>query len=245
VLGLIALLSWHTAAAPPRWPILPDQPGQPGPALEQSHPLTGTAALRQQRAPFDPHPILYDDFSRPADSVLPNRASGIAQTRLANGQYSLQLDAPDTVGWSLVAGGYGDIALQVESSTPPAQQATVASGLIFRYQDSDNFYLFNVANNGLYSLERVQNGEWGTFIGWTPSHAIRTSSAPSPASPVTNTLRLETSGPYITMKVNGILLETTMDNSVTSGQAGLAITTFAEGPGVVSFDNLSLFQKRE
>ncbi len=244
LLCLIALWSWYTLAPPPHRP----PPHQTGYALEDTHPLTGTAALHQQRRPFAPRPILHDDFSRPTDSLLTGGTSGGVRARVAKGRYTMQLDAPDTAGWSLLTGTYQDIAIQIESSTP-AQEATVASGLIFRYQDSDNFSLFNVASNGLYSLERVHQGTWSTLIGWTPSHAIHTSTTSTTSTtaprPITNTLRLETRGPYITMMVNGEVLETTMERRMTSGKVGVAITTFAHGAGVVSFDNLSLFQKRE
>jgi hypothetical protein len=104
-------------------------------------------------------------------------------------------------------------------------------GLLVRYQNERNFYLFNVAANGFYNLERFDNGTWQTIINWTPSSAIRGEGQP-------NTLRVVTSDDRIGLFVNGIWLEEARDRAFASGQVGLAVKTFERGGATVTFTDL-------
>ena len=97
------------------------------------------------------------------------------------------------------------------------------------YQDNRNFYLFSVSNDGYYTLELLQDGNWTTLIDPTQSDQIDTAR---------NTLQVATRSDRIALSVNGTLLEETTDSTFSSGEVGLAVSTFPDSTGTISFDNL-------
>jgi hypothetical protein len=193
------------------------------------------------RRTFSPTPFLVDDFSNAAQSMV--QAGEHAHTRyvFAEGIYAIHAHQADMFVWSLVAGEYTrlrDLAVQVDAHATGEESVC---GIVFRYQDDAHFYLFQVANNGLYSLELVQDGSWETLIGWTPSQAI-TTPADAPDGRAINTLRVEMAGEYITLVVNDVPLETTVDSRLSYGKIALAVNSFAERKVLATFDNLALFK---
>lgn len=116
----------------------------------------------------------------------------------------------------------------MESRITPADPVA-AVGLIFHYQDENNFYLYSITNDGFYALELLMNNQWITLIDWTPSELI---------DPNNNLLSIATSGDRIHLYVNGSLLETTRDDSFTVGSVGIGLTSLDAVPATVNFDNL-------
>jgi predicted DNA binding CopG/RHH family protein len=172
--------------------------------------------------------LISDDFSSPQRSALTSEEDGISRSTFEDGAYLIEMKEPDTLAWALTNGNYGDIAVEIES-TVASGSADVAAGLIFHYEDSRNFYLFRVSSNGYYDLEVVKDDKWQTLIDWTQSDAIKT---------MHNTLRVETKGSKITLKVNGELLEATQDDARAGGDAGLAVSSFNTSKVMIRFDNL-------
>ncbi len=142
----------------------------------------------------------------------------------------------DQIAWSLAEGIYDDTVVVQVTTSVDSDPARVASGIIFHYQDEDNFYLYSVSGNGFYALELLKNNEWISLIDWTPSEAIAVASASEMAP--TNMLRVALAGNRITLFVNNIRVEETVDSTFTQGEVGLATTTFAVGDGRVYFSDL-------
>ena len=120
----------------------------------------------------------------------------------------------------------------MESWITPADPIA-AVGLIFHYQDENNFYLYSITNDGFYALELLMNNQWITLIDWTPSELI---------DPSNNLLSIATSGDRIHLYVNGSLLKTTRDDSFTVGSVGIGITSLDAVPATVNFDNLLIIR---
>lgn len=172
--------------------------------------------------------LLEDDFSDPGVSNLDQSEDETSRSAYEDGGYVLQVKEPETLVWVLVGGPYSDIGVEVE--TEVARDSDIAAaGLVFHYQDDDNFYLFSVTNDGYYALELLQGGEWIVLIDPTLSDEVDADR---------NTLRVETSGGRIALYVNGALLEETVDDTFTSGEVALAVSTFEGSTGSVRFDDL-------
>lgn len=192
-----------------------------GGILPDDSPLTGGDVLVE------------DDFSSARTSDLDVSEDETSRSAYEEGAYIIEVKEPETLVWSLVGGPYEDISIQADADAVPGSD-TAAAGLIFHYQDRKNFYLFSVSNDGYYMLEVLQNDEWITLIDQTQSDGV---------SAGRNTLRVETSGNRIALYVNDTLLEETADDTFTSGDAGLAVSTFADSTGAISFDNLLIARK--
>ena len=107
-------------------------------------------------------------------------------------------------------------------------------GLVFRYQDSDNFYYYEVSSDGYYSIGKMVADEWETLVGWTESDLIRLGRQ-------ANTLRVECDGPRMTFFVNGYQIEELTDYDFGAGAPGFIAEAIDE-PGVrVHFDDLKVW----
>ncbi|MBX0330457.1 zinc ribbon domain-containing protein, partial [Oscillochloris sp. ZM17-4] len=172
--------------------------------------------------------LLYEDFADPRESALTAEDDAISRSAFEDGAYLIEVKETDTLAWSLTDRTYGDIAIEADSTAGPGA-AVAAAGLIFHYQDAQNFYLFSVSGDGYYALELLEDDVWQTLIDWTESDSINVAR---------NTLRVETKGDRITLKVNGYLLEATQDSALSGGDAGLAVSSFDASQVTIRFDNL-------
>ncbi len=192
------------------------------------------------------HVLLYDDFSDAAASRLQLAADADARYGLSRKAYFIAASKPLLLSWSLINQSYQDVSIQVDTRLSNGPSST-ASGLIFRYQNDRNYYLFNVACNGFYNLELLKDDIPVVLIDWTPSEAIRQLAAQAAAGPgqprpraARNTLRVELQDEHITLFVNGVKLEETIDDTFSRGRVGLALNTFDEGGAMMCFDNLMI-----
>ena len=173
--------------------------------------------------------LLRDTFSR---TNVPGLVGEDDEVRYAfeDGGYTITVKVEQLGVWRKFDPTYTNIAAEVSTTLVDGPESA-AAGLIFRYQDNKNFYMFNVADNGQYNLEVRKNDAMTTLIDWTPSSAIKTKGE-------TNVLRVEAIDNTITLYINGTKLETTTDNTFTKGQLAIAVNTFDQGNAKVRFDDL-------
>ena len=172
--------------------------------------------------------VIEDDFSKPQTSHLEIVDDATTRAAYVAGAYVLAAKQPKKVVWALIGGPYQDVTFQVDA-TPVAGSKLAGAGLIFHYQDKDNFYLYSVTGDGYYTLELFQAGKLTMLLDPTQSDKISVEG---------NTLRVETNGDRIALWVNGTLLEMTSDGTFTTGAVGLAVSSFERSTGAISFDNL-------
>lgn len=178
--------------------------------------------------------LLQDDFDNAAASGLGESEDDSSRYAYESGAYVIEVKEPETIVWARVSGSYGDARTSVETNIPAGADVSSA-GLIFHYQDENNFYLFSISNDGYYALELLQDNEWTVLIDWTPSDAV---------SETSNSMRVETSGDRIVLYVNDELLEETSDSTFSEGEVALAVTSLKDSTALVEFDNL-LIERNE
>ena len=122
-----------------------------------------------------------------------------------------------------------DISVQIKQTSGPDD---ADGGLIFRCLDSKNYYIFAISE-GLqeYSLRAIKADEWIHVTDWKSSTYIYKT--------LPNTIRVVASGNVISMFINGTLVDTVTDSSVTAGgDVGLGADYFnANDHGSFEFDN--------
>lgn len=109
---------------------------------------------------------------------------------------------------------YADFTLESQARFVEGPQAWTY-GLIFRFKDENNFYLFLVGYNGDYVVDKRVDGEWQRLQDWTISPALHASQA--------NRLRVTCQGNQISVFANDTLLTTVIDDSFDTGSVGLYI----------------------
>jgi hypothetical protein len=197
--------------------------------------------------------LLFDDFTAPDASLLHTYESTDARYTFDSGAYLVSTRTPGVLAWSTYEDTYENVSIQADASLVEGAPSA-ASGLVFRYQDEQNYYLFTIAHNGFYTLERIEEGTQHVLIDWTPSEAIvtapdvsnsaRDSAAPSRHA-VRNTLHVSVRGATIALSVNGTRLDTTIDATFQRGSVALAVHTFEPGTTSVCFDNVLITAANE
>jgi len=196
--------------------------------LISTSPTTGSSGAV---APVTDGQVLFrDDFEDPQASNLGESEDRSSRYAYDQGNYVIEVKQSEMLVWALVEGTYRDVVIETSYSVP-ANSANVAAGLIFHYQDSNNFYLFSVSNDGYYALELLKDDQWVTLIDWTKHNVINAAK---------NRLRVVLNGDEITLFVNDRQLEKTRDPTFTSGEIGLAVTSFDKAGAIVHYDEITI-----
>ncbi len=160
------------------------------------------------------------------------------RTAVLNERLVIEIDEPNLLQYTaLVEPTFNDFILEVDISQLAGSPES-SYGVLFRMENSDRFYRFDITGNGLYVMERHNSdGTWTRFISdWTESEAIKQGLT------ATNRLRVEARGPLLTFYVNDQLLQQVNDGSYAGGKIALDAGTFGYTDLQVAFDNVVVRQ---
>ena len=199
-------------------------------------PVVTIAPIVQATATPVPHFVLLeDDFSDPSSGWDSGDGSD-AEWGYQDGEYRILVRAEDLTVWANTRDRY-DLAnlVMVVEARREAGPLNNQYGVIVRYQDRANFYLFSISSDGYYMVQILRDDEWIELVEWKPSALIQQGDA-------TNLLRVEANGPEMRFLANGELLCMVQDSTITSGSIGLAAGAFDEAGVEVRFDSLLVRQ---
>jgi hypothetical protein len=180
--------------------------------------------------------LLYrDDFDDPASGWVV-RTSGDYQVGYVGGEYRMLVKPLNSWVIRPAPPSFGDVHAEVQARYQSGDQAKYY-GLVFRYEDSDNFYAFLVNPiSGKYTLMMVLRGQQSNLISFTPSPSIN-------KGPGTNLLRVVARGPNLELYVNNVLVGKITDSTFAAGRVGLIVWNDVDPNGAeVFFDNLRVFE---
>ncbi|MBN2536062.1 MAG: hypothetical protein JXB88_24490 [Spirochaetales bacterium] len=106
----------------------------------------------------------------------------------------------------------------------------MGAGLVFRFQNDRQFYIFWIAAKGFYIIGKIDGNNITRFANWTQSSSINKKG--------TNTLTVELMGDSISCYVNDTKLLTTNDASYPSGGFGF----YCQKGVLAGFDNLKVWE---
>lgn len=160
------------------------------------------------------------------------------QTTLLNENLVIEIDEPNLMQFStLTAPGFTDFVLEVDARQLQGDLQS-SFGVLFRMQNPNQFYRFEITGNGMFMLERRNgDGTWTRFVeDWLDSPAIKQ------GFNEVNRLKVMAIGPNISIFANETLLFQASDAAYTSGTIALDAGTFTQ-PGLqVAFDNVVVRQ---
>lgn len=158
------------------------------------------------------------------------------QTTLINENLVVEIDEPNLMQFStLTTPGFTDFVLEVDIRQIKGDLQS-SFGVLFRMQNPNQFYRFEITGNGMFMLERRNgDGTWTRFVeDWQDAPAI------NQGINVINRIKVEAIGPNIAVFANDTLLMQASDSAFTSGTIALDGGTFTQ-PGLqVAFDNLEV-----
>jgi tetratricopeptide (TPR) repeat protein len=173
-----------------------------------------------------------DDFSTPEGGWI--EASDLQSVKkYENGQYHILVNASELFIWNTAGQDLADFMIEVEATQASGPNDN-GYGLLFRFQDDQHFYRFDISGDGFYLLSRRLENQWITLTDWTASPFIHKGQA-------TNRLKVICQGSQISLYVNDRHLTDFSDVSYSHGDIGLFAGTLSQGGVHISFDNLKVW----
>lgn len=137
----------------------------------------------------EPGELLYattfDDFNDEWDVYAGRDAVQVQAVPDDSGQLNAALvveygsGAPDEVVWSVLDRKFSDFDLRVTARLLEGPVDQNQFGVVFRYRDESNFYIFRISADGYYSLGRVRDGVQEKISDWGVSELIRQGNVPN------------------------------------------------------------------
>jgi TolB protein len=176
-----------------------------------------------------------DDFSDPS-SGWDDAFDRYTTKQYGNNKYYVEITTSNLVAWGLANRKVADFRIQVDAA-PEEGPNNNGYGILFRFQDRDNFYRFDISGDGFFLLSKFHNGEWVTLVPWTATSAVNVGHD-------TNRLAVEAVGSQIRVYANDDLLAEVEDDTLDEGNFGFFASTFSEPNLTVSFDDIILWMPK-
>ena len=158
----------------------------------------------------------------------------VGRTSILDERLLIEINEPRTMQFATLEDPlFSDFDLSVDARILEGDIRS-SFGILFRVQDPNQFYRFEITGDGLSLVERRNaDGSWTRLVDdWTATPAI------NPGVGVTNQLRIIAVGPTLSFYVNGILLHRLQDGQYKAGAIALDAGTFGQGGLRVVFDNV-------
>jgi hypothetical protein len=153
-----------------------------------------------------------------------------------NGAYFVtSLGGGDTM-WGVANRVVKDLVIEVDATqvSAPANDNN-GYGVGCRVQsDGDGYYLV-VSGDGMYSITKVEGGEFDRLVDWTESEAIQQGNA-------TNHIQAVCDGADLILTVNGEKMAEATDSTFVEGDIAFAATSYEDEATEIHFDNLAVRQ---
>lgn len=176
-----------------------------------------------------------DDFAEP-QFALQVGGSDSWDKGYVGDLYRIRITRPGGRVWSTL--GQPDLgAYRVETDLRLASQEAFSwgyGGLIVRYQNDENFYLFAIDNRGQYQIELAEVGAWRTVRPWTESDALSNGRR--------NLLSVADDGSELRFYINGVQVDAVPDPRLPAGDIGLVVGARSRGQAQGLFDWVALYE---
>lgn len=182
--------------------------------------------------------VFRDDFSAAEACGWALYDSGTERVAIANGVLTINTSTSGFLAWTNPGLTLADVDVTAQTRVISGPNDN-AYGLICRYQDEDNFYLFVVSSDGYYAVGKFTGGtnQVQYLTGTPPNHYVASDAINRGAA--TNQLRARCVGDRLSLFVNGFLLADFTDaDGPQTGDIGLAAGTFESGAFFVEFDDV-------
>jgi tetratricopeptide (TPR) repeat protein len=199
---------------------------------EETEPSPTATPTPTPTLPLSGEMILQEDFKNNAGGwdLAPSQQS---RREIKDGKLQIAIPVKGWMAWSNPGGSFSDFKLEVDV-TLVEDPADGSCGVLFRYQNPDNFYMLDISGDGYYSVNKLLSGVWQELITPTQSAAIEKRGQ-------TNRLGIVAIGQEIEFYANDKLLGEVRDGSFAGGDVALYASTYEKAGLQVAFDNLTVY----
>ena len=195
----------------------------------------GSFGGRTLAPPAEERLIARDDFADP-QFKLPIRANAESEQRYVGDLYQIRILRPGGRAWATL-GQLNLGAYRLAADLRLALQEELSwgyGGLIVRFQNQENFYLFVVDGQGEYQIQLIENGAWRTIQPWTHTPALSSGSQ--------NLLSVADDGVELSFFINAIYVTTVPNPRLPVGDVGLVVGARSQGQAQGLFDWVALYE---
>lgn len=179
--------------------------------------------------------LLQDDFSGEQNCGWREYNQGGAVVAIADNTLSISTSQTGQVWWTNAGRDFTDVIVTVQARQTSGPNNN-AYGVLCRYQDENNFYIFLISGDGYYAIGKYETGK--DQITYLTENEEYIFSDLINQGVATNLIRVSCIGNELGLSVNGLPLVTVTDNSFSGGDVGLGVSTLEPGTAVVQFDDL-------
>jgi hypothetical protein len=178
--------------------------------------------------------VFEDDFLAPGNWDL-GKEDSLQRKIIANGWLSVTVKLTDRFVVVYRPQSVPTVYIQVNAMTPSCHTRD-RYGVIFRVQDSQNYYQFDVDCDGRYRLSKMVDGTLTPLVNWTANAAVRAGSGSA------NDLTVRAIGSSLAVSANGIALAKVTDSTFTLGGFGFSVGSGLTGPYTAAFGKLRVWE---
>jgi serine/threonine protein kinase len=178
-------------------------------------------------------PAYQEDFTAPGPEWEVG-ASENAEYHVTEGAYSIQVHTENRVAWNEAELIFYDFEIEFEVTLVEGDSQNDA-GLLFRFQDRENYYELDIDGERSFAVGKQVDGEWIQILDWTESKAIQ------PFGSV-NRVRLIADGDQFEVIINGQTVGHFVDDTYSGGDIAPAVTAYSNPPARATFDNIRIWE---
>jgi hypothetical protein len=164
---------------------------------------------------------------------------GGASVAISDGALRISTSQIGEIWWTNPGRRFDDVIVTVVARQTSGPDNN-AYGVICRYQNENNFYIFLISGDGYYAIGKYQSGS-DRIIYLTEDGQYQFSDIINQGV-ATNQIRASCIGNELTLAVNGIPLLNVTDSAFATGDVGLGVSTLAAGTAVVEFDSIRILE---
>lgn len=182
--------------------------------------------------------LFADDFSGEQNCGWLEYSRGGAVAAVQDGALRISTSSPGEIWWTNPERNFDDVIInaRAEQLSGPDDNAF---GLICRYHDEQNFYVFLISGDGYYAIGKYSGPE-NRVTYLTPDGQFLASELIRQGAAV-NDIQASCIGNELSLAVNGEPLLTVTDPDFKSGDIGVAASTLQQGTVEIAFDDLRVF----
>ena len=233
-----------TSAAPPTLVVEPSAtpaPAQPGqaptnpPAQQPTNPPVTSNVGPDPLAGANVTPIIDDRFDFPNKYYWFFFDSSSGEGKVENETFVMISKQTENYEWTYHGKKLANFYATASTVLPDGQcKAADHWGLIFRYKDNFNFYMFGVSCDGKYTLMKRTIDGFETILPLTDSQAIKKLGQP-------NVIGVRAVGDQLSFYANDQFLITVSDGTFSAGLSGMYIRSLLTPNLTVVFDDIAAY----
>ena len=160
-------------------------------------------------------------------------------TEIVDGNLLITTSQAGMIAWTNVNRDFTNVIIDVEARQVAGPDNN-GYGVICRYRNEENFYVFLVSGDGYYTIGKYESGvsqiEYLTPNNeWAYSDLVNQGVAQ-------NSIRASCIGDELSLAVNGIPVFTANDATHTSGDVGIGASTLEPGETQIRFDDFRVVE---